>query len=113
MFELPENLAALSAEELQALIDQGLDALRALGVTADSDEETIAEGERIVAADQRRARAEQTRVEEAEADAPDRAAGAASTRPTPEPSPTTPDDPEPEPEPEPAEARRRSSPPTR
>lgn len=48
MFELPENLAALSAEELQALIDQGLDALRALGVTADSDEDTIAEGERIV-----------------------------------------------------------------
>jgi hypothetical protein len=48
MFELPENLAALSAEELQALIDQGLDALRALGVTADSAEDVIAEGERIV-----------------------------------------------------------------
>ena len=50
MYELPENLSALSAEELQALIDQGLDALRALGVTPDSDEATITEGERIMAA---------------------------------------------------------------
>ena len=40
---------ALTAEELQALIDQGLDALRALGITRDSDEETVAEGERIAA----------------------------------------------------------------
>jgi len=48
MFELPENLADLSAQELQAQIDGGLDALRALGVTAESDEATLAEGERIV-----------------------------------------------------------------
>jgi len=48
MFELPENLPALSVEELQALIDQGLDALRTLGVTAESDEATIVEGERLV-----------------------------------------------------------------
>jgi hypothetical protein len=48
MYELPENLADLSSEELQALIDSGLDALRALGVTPESDEETIAEGERIM-----------------------------------------------------------------
>jgi hypothetical protein len=48
MFELPETLADLSAEELQAHIDGGLDALRALGVTAESDDDTLAEGERIV-----------------------------------------------------------------
>jgi hypothetical protein len=48
MYELPEDLTALSAEELQALIDGGLDALRALNVTAESSEEDIAEGERIV-----------------------------------------------------------------
>lgn len=50
MFELPENLADLSSEELQSLIDQALDALRALGVTAESDEDTIVEGERLVTA---------------------------------------------------------------
>jgi len=50
MFELPENLADLSAEELQTLTDQALDALRALGITAESDEDTIVEGERIYAA---------------------------------------------------------------
>ena len=47
MYELPENLTALSAEDLQTLIDGGLDALRALGLTRDSDEETVVEGERI------------------------------------------------------------------
>jgi len=48
MFELPENLSALTPEELQTLIDEGLDAWTALGVTADSDEATIVEGERLV-----------------------------------------------------------------
>ena len=48
MYELPENLSALSADELQALIDQGLDALRALRITDQSSEEDIVEGERIV-----------------------------------------------------------------
>jgi len=47
-YELPDDLGAKSPTELQALIDQGLDALRALGVNDESDEETIAEGERIV-----------------------------------------------------------------
>jgi hypothetical protein len=50
MFELPENLAELSTEELQTLIDQALDALRALGVTPESDEDTLVEGERIMTA---------------------------------------------------------------
>ena len=49
MYELPEDLTALSADELQALIDGGLDALRALNITADSSEEDIAAGEDIVA----------------------------------------------------------------
>jgi len=44
VYELPENLSALTAEELQALIDQGLDELRGLGVTRDSEEPTIVEG---------------------------------------------------------------------
>lgn len=48
MYELPENLTAQSAEDLQALIDGGLDALRALKITSDSSEEDVAEGERIV-----------------------------------------------------------------
>ena len=47
MYELPENLDSLTVEELQAVIDAGLDALRALGITPESDEATIAEGERI------------------------------------------------------------------
>jgi len=96
MYELPENLAALSNEELQALIDQGLDALRALGVTADSDEETVAAGEQIVSAlnavreTVRSKAAEEERRVRAEALIEAQAA-------TPEP------DPEPEPEPEPEE----------
>ena len=104
MFELPENLAALSAEELQALIDQGLDALRALGITAESDEATIAEGERIVTAInsiQEAKSAADARVAEQEAADTARRERAAAlmeaatpTEPDPEP------DPEPEPEPE-------------
>jgi len=47
-YELPEDLGAQSPDQLQALIDQGLDALRALGVTEDSDDETLTAGERIV-----------------------------------------------------------------
>jgi hypothetical protein len=47
-YELPEDLGALTPDQLQTLIDAGLDALRALGVTDDSDDETLAEGERIV-----------------------------------------------------------------
>jgi len=49
MFELPENLDALSPEELQTLIDAGLDAFQALGITEASDDDALAEGERIAA----------------------------------------------------------------
>ena len=50
MFELPENLSLSTPEELAALVDGALDALRALGITADSDEDTIVAGEQIVEA---------------------------------------------------------------
>ncbi len=46
-YELPENLSALSDEELNAALNEGLDAFKELGITAESDEDTIAEGERI------------------------------------------------------------------
>jgi hypothetical protein len=46
-YELPENLSALSDDELNAALNSGLDAFKELGITADSDEDTIAEGERI------------------------------------------------------------------
>lgn len=47
MFDLPENLTSLSAAELQALLDEGRAAFRALAITEDSDDATLAEGERI------------------------------------------------------------------
>ena len=43
----PRTSSALTAEELQELIDQGLDALRELNITRESEEATIVEGERI------------------------------------------------------------------
>jgi len=46
-FELPADLGALTPEELQALIDQGLDEFRALAITPESPEDVIAEGERL------------------------------------------------------------------
>jgi hypothetical protein len=46
-YELPENLSALSDDELNAALNAGLDAFKELGISADSDEDTIAEGERI------------------------------------------------------------------
>lgn len=46
-YELPENLSALSDDELNAALNAGLDAFKELGITAESDEDTIAEGERI------------------------------------------------------------------
>jgi hypothetical protein len=91
MFELPENLAALSAEELQTLTDQALDALRALGITAESDEDTIVEGERIYAA--------LNTVREAQAALDDTAARAARAQALIDAA--TPVEPEPDPEPEP------------
>jgi hypothetical protein len=49
-FQLPDNFDAITdVAELQALIDQGLDALRALKITPESDDETLDEGERIEA----------------------------------------------------------------
>jgi hypothetical protein len=47
MFKLPENLGDLSVAELQALIDQGLDAYRELGVTPESADDVIAQAEAI------------------------------------------------------------------
>lgn len=47
MFELPDTLDGLSAEELQALIDSGLEAFHALNIGPDADEVAVAEGERI------------------------------------------------------------------
>lgn len=46
-FNLPENLSALTDEELSALLSDGVAAFRELGITAESDETTIAEGERL------------------------------------------------------------------
>lgn len=46
-FELPETLDQLSVAELQALIDAGLDAFRALEITDTSPDDVLAEGERI------------------------------------------------------------------
>src|SRR5262245_39751539 len=51
MFVMPETLDGLSANDLQALIDSGLDALRALGITEDTtDDELLAQGDEIVTA---------------------------------------------------------------
>lgn len=48
MYELPESgLTGLSDEALSDLLNEGLDAFKELGLTAESDEDTIAEGERI------------------------------------------------------------------
>jgi hypothetical protein len=47
MFNLPENLTGLSADELTELLNAGLDAFKELGITAEANEEAIAEGERI------------------------------------------------------------------
>src|SRR4029079_7290873 len=47
MFNLPESLTGLTEDELGNLLNDGLDAFRELGITAESPEETIAEGERI------------------------------------------------------------------
>jgi hypothetical protein len=96
MFELPENLAELNPAELQAQIDGGLDALRALEITPESTEETIAEGERIVGLIN--TAREVQRGHEADADRAARAeALIQATTPT-EPEPVTPPDPEPAPE---------------
>ena len=46
-YELPENLSGLTDDELSALLNDGLDAFKELGITAESDEATITEGERI------------------------------------------------------------------
>jgi len=47
MFQLPESLTGLSDDELSSLLNDGLDAFRALGITAEATEEIISEGERI------------------------------------------------------------------
>jgi len=94
MFELPENLADLSTEELQALIDQGLDALRALGVTAESDEDTITEGERIVSVINGLQEAKTGKEAAANRSARAQALIDASTPVEPDPDPVEPEDPE-------------------
>lgn len=47
MFELPDNLDSLSNADLQAQIDQALEAFQALGLSADSSDEDIANGESL------------------------------------------------------------------
>ena len=79
-YTLPENLTELSDEELDAVLNDGIDAFKALGITAESDEDTIAEGERIapiVAA----IRAEQTARVEAASERAKRAAELLATVP--------------------------------
>lgn len=98
MFELPENLSALTPEELQALIDQGLDAWNALGVTAESDEATIVEGERLAPLITA-LRAEQRGREDADVTRRQRAEGLLQSMETPE-EPETPPEGEPETPPE-------------
>jgi len=94
MFELPENLSALTPEELQAKIDEGLDAWKALGISADSDEETIATGERLAPLITA-LRTEQRGREEAAATRRTRAEGLLQTMDTPtEPEPVDPQDPQ-------------------
>jgi hypothetical protein len=65
-YELPENLSALSDDELNAALNEGLDAFKALGLTAESDEDTIAEGERIAPLVQAVRAEQQARVAAAE-----------------------------------------------
>ena len=98
MYELPADLAALSVEELQIQIDAGLDALRALNVTTESDEATLAEGERIVGLINT-AREAQRNAETAVANRARAEALLQATSPEPEPEP----EPEPAPAPVPGE----------
>jgi hypothetical protein len=65
-YELPENLSALSDDELNAALNEGLDAFKDLGLTAESDEDTIAEGERIAPLVQAVRAEQQARVAAAE-----------------------------------------------
>jgi len=66
-YQIPENLTDLSDDELNDALNKGIDAFKELGITAESDEDTIAEGERIAPLVQS-IRAEQTaRVEAATA----------------------------------------------
>jgi hypothetical protein len=65
-YELPENLSALSDDELNAALNDGLDAFKGLGLTAESDEDTIAEGERIAPLVQAVRAEQQARVAAAE-----------------------------------------------
>ena len=102
-YELPQNLGASTPEELQALIDGGLDALRALEVTPESDEETLVEGERIVSA-LNSVRAETARRSNAEArTARAEALIEAGTPTEPEP-PDEPPEPDPVPQPDQVES---------
>jgi hypothetical protein len=92
-FSLPENIDALSVDELQALIDQGLDEFKLLGVTPQSDEATVAEAERIAPLI-RQARVTQKAAEAAASDRANRAQAVLLDL-------ETPVEPDPEPEPEP------------
>lgn len=73
-FEIPDNgLDGLDIEALAALEDEGLAAFRDLDITEDSDSDTIAEGERVVAA-VREVRERKAALEAEEADRRERAA---------------------------------------
>lgn len=73
-YELPESgLEGLDIEALSALESEGLDAFRDLDISDDTDADTIAEGERIVAA-VREVREAKAALEAAEADRQERVA---------------------------------------
>ena len=87
MFELPENLSDPSLD-IDATINQALDAWNALGVTPESDEETIVQGEALL-----------TSLKALRAEKGRRARAASLIE-----SMSTPTEPDPEPEPETPEA---------
>jgi hypothetical protein len=82
-FDLPESLTDLDLDALNALADQGVAAYQALGLTEDSDEATVTEAERIVAAI-RAVRAEVTRRADVKANASALIAEMATTDDAPE-----------------------------
>jgi hypothetical protein len=96
MFNLPENLSGLSNDELGDLLNEGLDAFRELGISAESDDAAITEGERIAplvhairAEQQARVAAADARAQRAHdllATVPEQTAENATTAPT-EPAP--------------------------
>jgi len=66
-YELPENLTSLDNDALDAALNEALDAFRGLNITAESDEESIVEAERIAPMIRTIREEQQARVAAAEA----------------------------------------------